>query len=194
MITNKFFKFLSSYPVIFLFLYFFPFLGVCLIFLKFFTCKNSDRKKIPVVIIVIGIVVLIPKLVYLILDLIKFDINNIPYFMNIINSDLYNISLIKYAKLLLAIGIISYMLIVILKNIFDKISNYIYQYINKTAKETAKMQERNDYKMRQKQIDAKNTSYVECPNCGSDNFISDSVGKCKYCRSVLENKKYKGIN
>ena len=42
-----------------------------------------------------------------------------------------------------------------------------------------------------KQEKAKNTSYVKCSKCGSDNIVSEKTSRCKYCRSVLVNENYK---
>ena len=42
------------------------------------------------------------------------------------------------------------------------------------------------------QLNTKNTSYVKCLKCGSDNLLGEKYGTCEYCRGMLVNKNYKG--
>lgn len=46
--------------------------------------------------------------------------------------------------------------------------------------------------MKEKREKAKNTGYVKCPYCGSDNLVSEKFGICAYCRRKIENKNYHG--
>lgn len=194
--NNLLFKMLSSLPVILIALYFIPFLGVCLILLRYFMYDNKKRISTPMYIVGVGILVLIPKGLNLILDVVKVDISTIPYLKDIIDAELYNVDFINYSKRLICVGVIFLIISFVLKTIFDKVSSKlnsgIRNYINETQKRDAEISKNNDMEIKIKQEKAKNTSYVECPNCGSDNLLAEKFGTCKYCRSKLVNKNYKG--
>ena len=139
----------------------------------------------------VGILILIPKIIYFILGIFKIDINTIPYLQDVLNSDLYNINFINYSKLLICIGIIFLIISFALTAIFNKLNIGILNYISKQEKMDTKISRENDMKIKIKQEKAKNTSYVKCPYCGSDNLLSEKFGICQYCRRKIENKNYK---
>ena len=103
--NNLLFKILASLPIILLMLYFIPFLGIILILFRFFVYSNK-KISTSIYITLVGILILIPKIIYFILGIFKIDINTIPYLQDVLNSDLYNINFINYSKLLICIGII----------------------------------------------------------------------------------------
>lgn len=193
--NNRFFKFLSSLPIILIVLYFIPFLGICLILLRYFMNNERERIKTPISLTIIGLLLVVPKVIYAILKLIKIDTNVIPYLNDIINSDIY-INIINYSKLLVCTGIIFLIIAYVLKIIFNKISNKlnngIRKYINETERRNAEIAKKNDMEIKLKQEKARNTSYVHCPYCGSDNILSDKIGVCSFCRRKIVNKNYKG--
>ena len=110
------------------------------------------------------------------------------------SSDLYNINFIKYSKLLITIGVIFLVLSFVFRNLLNKASIKINDQIKKQIMETEKrnieISKSNDLKMKEKREKAKNTNYVKCPYCGSDNLLSEKTGKCKFCRRTIENKNY----
>jgi len=192
--TNKVLKILCSLPIILIFLYFIPFIGICLILLRAFIYKNQSKIKTPITLVVIGIIILIPKILYFIFDIIKVDINNIPYLKDILNSEIYINDLIGYSKYLISAGIILLIISYIVQLIYDKVSNKINKgfqsYIQESVNRDAEISKENDLKIKIKQEKAKNTGYVKCPTCGSDNLVSEKFGTCKYCRNKLVNKDY----
>ena len=192
---NKLIKFLSSIPLILIMLYFIPFLGICLILLRYFVSDTKKRTTTPIIIAVVGLLILIPKGVELILDILKIDVNSIPYFGDIVTSKIYQKDLLDFSKYLITVGIIFLIISYVTKSVFDKVSNKLSGafkgYVNETAKQQAEISRQNDLKIKEKQAAARTTSYVKCPKCGSDNIISDKFSRCKYCRSALENKNYK---
>ena len=193
--NNYLFKFLSSLPVILIALYFIPFLGICLILLRYFMYDNKKRISTPIYIVEVGILVLIPKALSLILNVAKVDLNKIPYLSDIVNAELYNVNFMNYSKRLICVGVIFLIISFVLKSIFDKVSSKlnseVRNYISETQRRDAEISKQNDMKMKIKQEKAKNTSYVKCPNCGSDNLLEGKFGTCKYCRRELENKNFK---
>ncbi len=193
---NFFIKLLASIPIILVTLYFIPFLGICLLILRYFVYSNRKKISTPIIILSVGILLLVPKFLSSILDLVKIKTDTIPYLSNILTSDLYNINFIKFSKLLISIGIIFLILSFIFRKIFNKVSNKINSeirnYINKTESRNAEISKANDMEMKIKREKAKNTNYVHCPYCGADNILSKKTGKCSYCRRTLVNPHYKG--
>ena len=188
--NNLLFNILASLPIILLMLYFIPFLGIILILFRFFVYSNK-KISTSIYITLVGILILIPKIIYFILGIFKIDINTIPYLQDVLNSDLYNINFINYSKLLICIGIIFLIISFALTAIFNKLNIGILNYISKQEKMDTKISRENDMKIKIKQEKAKNTSYVKCPYCGSDNLLSEKFGICQYCRRKIENKNYK---
>lgn len=194
--NNLLFKILSSLPIILITLYFIPFLGVCLILLRYFMYDNKKRILTPIFIVGVGFLILIPKGLNLVLDVAKVDISTIPYLKDIINAELYNVDFINYSKRLISVGVIFLIISFVLKTIFDKVNSKfnseIRNYIKEIQRRETKISSKNDMEIKIKQEKSKNTSYVKCPNCGSDNLLGEKYGTCKYCRGKLVNKNYKG--
>ena len=189
--TNLFIKLLVSIPIILIVLYFIPFLGVFLLIFRYFIYSNKKRIYTPITILIIGLLILVPKLISIIFNATNI---NVPYLNNILSSDLYNINFIKYSKLLITIGVIFLVLSFVFRNLLNKASIKINDQIKKQIMETEKrnieISKSNDLKMKEKREKAKNTNYVKCPYCGSDNLLSEKTGKCKFCRRTIENKNY----
>lgn len=192
--NNLIFKLLASFPVILVALYFIPFLGICLILFRYFIYNNKKRISTPIFIIGVGILILIPKVLNLIFDIVKVDMTKIPFLSDILSADLYNVNFINYSKLLITVGVIFFIISFVLNTIFSKLKSKldsgVRNYISETQKRDAEISKENDMKIKIKQEKAKNTSYVKCPNCGSDNLLAEKFGTCKYCRRKIENKNY----
>lgn len=192
--NSKFIKFLCCLPIILIFLYFLPFVGICLILLRAFVYKNKSKISTPTILIGVGISIYIPKILNYLFELLNFNSNTIPYFKNIISSKLYNNNFIDYSKYLITAGVILLIISFILKNIVQIVSNKIntgmQRYIKESVKQDVEKSNQNDMEIKNKQQKAKVSSYVKCPHCGSDNILSDKFGTCRYCRRKLENKNY----
>lgn len=192
---NSFIKFLCSIPIILIFIYFVPFLGICLLLLRCFIYNNQKRAKTPIILIGVATLILIPKLLSYVFELIKLNTVDIPYYDDLINSNLYNIDLINYSKRLFIFGIVYLIISKVLTSIFNKVDNAFnsgfMNFVNKSIKSDAEISKQNDFKIKEKQERAKNTSYVKCPSCGSDNLLAEKFGTCKYCRKKIENKNFK---
>ena len=171
MFSNKFLKLITSMPVILIILYFIPFLGVCLIFLRYFMSSIRKRVYTPIVLFIIGLLILIPKFLNVISDVVSFDINSIPYLSDIINSKTYNTEMIEYSKFIICTAIVLVIISFILEKIFNKIKIGIRSYINSSIEKDAEISRENDIKMKIQQQKLKNTNYVRCPNCGANNIL-----------------------
>lgn len=192
--NNIILKILLSMPIILIALYFIPFLGVCLIIFKLFVYGSKNSIITSVSLLVVGLLVLIPK----VLSLTKINIDKIPYLKDIINSDIYNMNFIKYSKLLITLGIIFLVITLILKLVVTKLGNKfnskVGEYITEMQKKEIEISRENDMKIKLKQERAKNTSYVKCPYCGSDNLLGEKFGTCSFCRRKIENKNYNSLS
>lgn len=117
---------------------------------------------------------------------IDFNASNIPYYDNIINSDLYNVKFINYRKRLIIIGILYLIISIILKTILNKVCSSIKNYIDETENRNAEISRQNDLIMQEKREIAKNTHMVKCPYCGANNVLTSKVGLCNFCRKSIE--------
>lgn len=193
--SNIFLRILCSLPTIFVFLYFLPFVGICLIILRSFVYKNKNRNSTPIILIGVGIMLIIPKIINYLFNILNLETEIIPFVSDILRSELYTKDFVNYGKYLIIAGIIlliiSYGLKSIIEKISTKVNSSMQSYINESVKQDAEISKQNDMEIKIKQEKAKNTSYVKCPNCGSDNLLSEKFGTCKYCRRKIENKNFK---
>jgi hypothetical protein len=195
MSSNKILRILCSLPVIFIFSYFIPFVGICLILLRMFFYKGRNSFSTPIVFIGVGIAIVIPKMVGYLFEVLNININKIPYLKDILSTDLYNNNLVQYGKYLIIVGfiflVISFVMKIIARNLNVGINEFMVNYIKESIKQEERILKQNDMEMKIKQEKAKSTCYVKCPNCGADNLFSDKIGTCTYCRGKLVNKRYK---
>lgn len=193
--NNRFVKVLCSLPLILVFLYFLPFVGICLILLRAFVFPHKSKIATPIILVGVGLAVYIPKVLKFVFEKANISMDTVPYLKDIIGSNFYNTDMIKYSKYLITAGVVLLIISYALKNLIQKIESKFNQgmskYISETVKQDAEISKKNDMEIKLKQEKAKNTGYVKCPNCGSNNLISDKVGICKYCRQPIENKNYK---
>lgn len=187
--NNLFIKILCSIPVILVLLYFIPFLGVCLILFRAFVYRN-EKFKTYILLLVCGLLILIPKLIDLIMNMLKDNIK-IPYLDTIITSDIYP-ELLNYSKRLIIISVVFIILSYIFNSIFNtlssKLSSGIMNYMEKDLQKDYEIRKENDLVMQEKREKAKNTHVVHCPYCGSDNLLTEQTGTCKFCRRKIEYK------
>ena len=183
---NLIIKILVSIPVVLVFLYFIPFLGICLLLFRFFVYGGRKNILTTAVLAGFGFLILIPKM----LLLLKIDISKIAYLGKFVNSNLYKVDFIKYSKFLITLGIVFLILTVVFNRLFTKFGSLLGNYIKEIEKQDREIREENNLKIQEKQEKAKHTSYVRCPYCGSDNLLTERTGVCKFCRRTIENKNY----
>ena len=182
--NNKLFKILCSIPIILVMLYFLPFLGVCLIIFRYFIYRGEKYFKMPIALVITGLIILIPNIINSVLKSLKLKVE-IPYLNEILNSEIYP-NLIKYSKLLITLGIIFLILSYIINSIASKVGSKLKSGIDEYVEEEHKRSEENDLKIKEKQERAKNTHVVKCPHCGASNMLTEKTGVCKFCRKPIE--------
>ena len=177
------YKIICSFPVILITLYYIPFLGVILILFRYFVNNKRKYYFLPICLIIMGLLILMPKIFYTFLNItkIKFNMLNIT---KIVESNIY-VKLLNYSKLLISVGIIFLILSFLFRKLLVKLSNSLKNYLNKYETEQREIKEKNDLIVRERREKANNTHLVHCPNCGADNTIVGKIGKCKYCRKDI---------
>ena len=183
---NKILKILSSLPIILLVLYFIPFLGICLILLRYYVYRNKNY-QLSIVLLICGLFLLIPEFLNSIIKTFKLTNIKVPYLNDIITSTIYP-KLLSYSKLLITVSIVFFILSLILKNLFNKLGNSLTNYMQQDLKKDYEIRKENDLKMQEKREKAKNTHVVHCPYCGSTNMLTEQTGICQFCRRKLEYK------
>lgn len=187
--TNKFLRILCSMPIILITLYFIPVLGICLLIARIFIFNRGRKIFIPI--FITGLVILLPIGLNFILNIININTDTIPYLNNLINSDIYKTNLINYSKILISVGVVFIILEGILEKLGTKLGNIIRTKMQERDRRDDEITRQNDMKIKIMKEEVKNTGYVKCPNCGADNILREKYGTCKYCRSKLENLKYR---
>lgn len=182
--NNSLFKLLCSIPVILVFLYFIPFLGICLMLFRCYIYIGR-KNNLYSTLFICGILILLPKIIYNVFDLFNVDNNIINYLLQIIDSNIY-IKLINYSKLLITVSIIFLIVSFIFNNIYSNLSNKLSNYIKEEQRKDYEISKANNLIIKEKQEAAKNTHVVYCPHCGADNIISGNYGTCKFCRNSIE--------
>ena len=161
--NNLFIRLLCSIPVILIFLYFLPFLGICLILLRYYVYSYRSKIFLPILLICLGLLIVLP-------------------------SGIIKLSSIFNFKLLITVGVIFLVLFSLFSSIFNKLELFISSYISDREKKDFEIRKENDMKMQEKREALKNTHVVHCPYCGADNMLTSNIGTCKYCRRRIEAK------
>ncbi len=188
--NNLIFKILCSYPVILLALFFMPVIGVILILFRFYMYRDRIY-RVPITLLIISLVLLIPKLIDWIFDLVKFDSSKIPYFDTIVDSSIYG-RLIGFSKFVIAASIIILNVSFIVKNIASKLDakaeSAVRNYVERQEAKELEIHEKNDLLVKERASAANNTHVVKCPSCGGYNTLVYNTGTCKYCRRKIQYK------
>lgn len=188
---NKIFKILCSIPVILITLYFIPFIGVILILFRYYVYRNEKYYKTPLILLICGLLLLIPRVANSVIKILKFNVEDVPYLKVVLDSDIY-LKLLSYSRYLIIVSIIFLIISFIFRNTISKIngiiSSQISNYGSKLQEDSYKIRKENDLIMQEKRERAQNTHVVYCPYCGSDNMLTEKTGTCKFCRRKIEYK------
>jgi len=166
------------------FLYYIPFVGVILIFLRKMV-YNDKKYFIGSMLFGCGIFLFLPKLIYEMLRLLNSDFV-IPFISDIVNASWYSTNFISYAKTLSNAGVIFLLLEVVFNKLALKLKSLLSSYMFHEIKKDEKIQKENDLLIKEKQARAKTTRVKICPYCGADNILTENTGVCSYCRRKLE--------
>ena len=90
MLDSKTYKLICSLPIIFIALYFIPFIGICLLLVRFIVYRKNKYYKTPLILIGGGLILILPKIIK---------------YQSITKANIYN-DIFRYGKLLLIVGFI----------------------------------------------------------------------------------------
>ena len=121
---NKIFKILCSIPVILITLYFIPFIGVILILFRYYVYRNEKYYKTPLILLICGLLLLIPRVVNSVIKILKFNVEDVPYLKVVLDSDIY-LKLLSYSRYLIIVSIIFLIISFIFRNTISKINGII---------------------------------------------------------------------
>ena len=183
--NNLFIRLLCSIPVILIVLYILPFLGICLILLRYYVYSYRSKIFLPILLICLGLLIVLPSGIIKLSSIFNFKLLDS---FKIFDSKIYSINLVNYSKLLITVGVIFLVLFSLFSSIFNKLELFISSYISEREKKDFEIRKENDMKMQEKREALKNTHVVHCPYCGADNMLTSNIGTCKYCRRRIEAK------
>lgn len=116
-------------------------------------------------------------------------------FHPLLETSFYHQRVVAFGQNLLLIatvgGVIGYLLRSVMLRLDNRVTAALKDYLIKLDARDAEIMRRNDLEMKMRKEQAQQTSYVKCPKCGSDNLVSGKFGVCQYCRSKIENHRYK---
>lgn len=184
--NNSLIKVLISLPVILMVAYLVPALGFVLVIARYII-KQDRRLIISLGLIIASAVLYVPKILLNINHQALAWLKDVDCF----KTDFYGQHVLGYAKNLLIIAIISALVMTIALVIKSRLTRQIGQYFDKLNQRDYQIARDNNLKIQEKQQRAKQTAYVQCPNCGSDNLVSETQAVCKFCRTPLINPKLK---
>ncbi len=154
-------KILCSLPVILIALYFIPFVGICLLMFRLiydvintpkYKRKNSTITYFSTNIFCFGLLLILPNLVYKILEYFKVKGEFLTYLNDFISKDIY-IKLYSYGKKLLIIGLIAYIISILAKKLFSKTSSTVEKTISDKIKDTYNKSIQNSAEEQSKKLD-----------------------------------------
>lgn len=177
-------KLLVSIPVILVTLYYIPFLGIVLILFRYYVHSDKKVYQTPLMLLLSALIIWLPKIMEFIIEYGKINIE-IPYIYQVMDTKLYP-ELLTFSKTLIIIGIILFIVSYILKNVCTSLYNKLMKLVEYEQKKDYEISKKNDMAIKEKQLRAKHTKVVKCPNCGANNTITSTTGKCKYCRSAIK--------
>ena len=180
---NLFIRLLVSIPVILILLYYIPFLGIILILFRYYVYAGKKFYYTPIMLLISALIIWLPKIMAFIIEYGKINIE-IPYIYQIMDTKLYP-ELLTFSKTLIITGVILFIVSYIIKNICTSLYTKLMKLVEYEQNKDYEISKKNNMAIKEKQLRAKNTKVVKCPNCGANNTITSTTGKCKYCRSSI---------
>lgn len=186
MSESKYLRILCSLPVILIALYFFRFWGLIIVFLRYCMYKEKDIFKAPIVLFIVGIIFVLPKLVFNVLNFFKVKVHILDV---LVHNDYYS-KVLGYGKYLVTMGIIIFVIVFIVKCIIDLINSIeaALKRINETPERSheIKIIRPREEEPEVIEVEKKHEKHiVECPYCGETVTIDGEFAVCKFCRKKV---------
>ena len=182
-----------SLPVIVVAMYFLPILGIILVFIRAIKYKYNRNYGFNMMLAVCGVVLLLPKLMKYLMDLIKVKTGEIPYLNEILELDIYP-KLVDLGKLLIVVGLICNLVSYFSRRLSNQKTASLKE---KTTVRTLQAEAQANSKMygintETEKVEPKEAELQEfnCPYCAGLNKAYEEAINCKYCgREIMPPKK-----
>ena len=175
---------LLNLPVILLVMFFSRLLGIVLL-IAYLIVKKPQNFLVSKVFFLIGCILILPCLIQVVCQNLNINLSSVfPELSEMIELPLF-IQISNYAKFLLILGIICYILLFVWYQVTSNSYSLFKNYIENQEKKSAEISMKNDLKMKEKREKSKNSHVVICPSCGADNIIYGNTGSCKFCRKKI---------
>lgn len=175
---------LLNLPVILLVMFFSRLLGIVLL-IAYLIVKRPKNFTVSKVFLLVGVILFLPSLIQGVCQSLNINLSSIfPQVSEIIEMPIF-MQISNYAKFLIVLGIICYILLFIWYQVTSNSYSLFKNYIENQEKKSAEISMKNDLEMKEKREKAKNSRVVNCPYCGADNLIYNNVGTCKFCRKKI---------
>ncbi len=186
--SSLFLKIIVSVPVIVAATLLAPVLGVLLMILRYMISDSRKDRRGSILIIIIGLLLLIPRGLFLLSEGLHFDPVVNTFFKSIVNNDFYMGRVTTCAFALIILGIVSLIVSILFNNLLGRFKNILSGAIQRNEETHAKIEKENNFRVKEMEYKAQNSHVVTCPNCGANNTIVGDTGVCGYCRQSLSSK------
>ena len=183
--NSLFLRLIISVPVIVAATLLAPVLGVLLMILRYIVSDSRKDRRGSIAIIIIGILLLIPRWIFLLSEELNFNLVISTFFRNIVNNEFYATRVTTCAFALIIIGIVSLIVSILFNNLLARLKTALSGAIERNEVKHAEIEKENNYRIKEMQYKAQNSHVVSCPKCGADNTIVGDSGVCLYCRQPI---------
>ena len=183
--SSLFLKLIISVPVIVAATLLAPVLGVLLMILRYIVSDSRKDRRGSISVIIIGLLLLIPRWVFLLSEGMHFDMAVTTFLKNIVNNDFYMNNVTTCGFALIIIGIVSLIISIIFNNLLAHFKSMLSGAIERNEVKHAEIEKENNFRVKEMEYKAQNSHVVSCPKCGADNTIVGDSGVCLYCRQPI---------
>lgn len=183
--SSLFLNLIISVPVIVAATLLAPVLGVLLMILRYIVSNSKKDRRGSISIIIIGLLLLIPRWLFLLSEGLHFDMAVSTFLKNIVNNPFYMERVTTCGFALIIIGIVSLIVSILFNNLLARLKTALSGAIERNEVKHAEIEKENNYRIKEMQYKAQNSHVVSCPKCGADNTIVGDSGVCLYCRQPI---------
>ena len=186
--NSLFLNLIISVPVIVAATLLAPVLGVLLMILRYIVSNSRKDRRGSISIIIIGLLLLIPRWLFLLSEGLHFDVTISTFLKNIVNNEFYMGRVTTCGFALIIIGIVSLIVSIVFNNLLARFKNMLSGAIERNEVKHAEIEKENNFRVKEMEYKAQHSHVVTCPKCGANNTIVGDTGVCGYCRQSLSSK------
>jgi hypothetical protein len=186
--SSLFLKIIVSVPAIVAATLLAPALGVLLMILRYIVSDSKKDRRGSISIIIIGLLILIPRWLFLLSEGLHFDMAVSAFLKNIVNNQFYMERVTTCGFTLIVLGIVSLIVSILFNNLLARFKNMLSGAIERNEVKHAEIEKENNFRVKEMEYKAQHSHVVTCPKCGANNTIVGDTGVCGYCRQSLSSK------